>query len=139
MAGEREIKNRIKSIAETRKITSAMYMISSTRLSRAKEILDTVSCDTSIKESISECIEFFGDVSILERAGQKAFGDRAKKAVKRLEEVYSLIKDFGIADNVTFDLGMLSKYNYYTGIIFRAYVPSAGDAVIKGAFFLKIE
>ncbi|MBQ7556953.1 MAG: ATP synthase F1 subunit gamma [Lachnospiraceae bacterium] len=42
MAGEREIKNRIKSIAETRKITNAMYMISSTRLSRAKEILDTV-------------------------------------------------------------------------------------------------
>ncbi len=106
--------------------------ISNKNATAAKEILDTVSCDTSIKESISECIEFFGDVSILERAGQKAFGDRAKKAVKRLEEVYSLIKDFGIADKVTFDLGMLSKYNYYTGIIFRAYVPSAGDAVIKG-------
>lgn len=42
MAGEREIKNRIKSIAETRKITSAMYMISSTRLSRAKEQLDII-------------------------------------------------------------------------------------------------
>lgn len=106
--------------------------ISNKNSSAAKDILDTISCDTSIKEAISECIEFFGDFSILERAGQKAFGDRAKKAVKRLEEVYALIRDFGIEDRVTFDLGMLSKYNYYTGIIFRAYVPSAGDAVIKG-------
>ncbi|MCR5303480.1 MAG: ATP synthase F1 subunit gamma [Lachnospiraceae bacterium] len=42
MAGEREIRNRIKSIKETRKITNAMYMISSTRLTRAKEQLDTI-------------------------------------------------------------------------------------------------
>ncbi|MCR5748460.1 MAG: ATP phosphoribosyltransferase [Lachnospiraceae bacterium] len=27
---------------------------------------------------------------------------------------------------------MLSKYNYYTGIIFRAYTSSLGDAVLKG-------
>ena len=27
---------------------------------------------------------------------------------------------------------MLSKYNYYTGIIFRAYTYGSGDAVVKG-------
>ena len=42
MDSEREIRNRIKSIRETRKITNAMYMISSTRLTRAKEQLDVV-------------------------------------------------------------------------------------------------
>ena len=39
MASAKEIKNRISSIEDTRKITSAMYMISSTKLRRAKERL----------------------------------------------------------------------------------------------------
>ncbi|MBR5376957.1 MAG: ATP phosphoribosyltransferase regulatory subunit [Lachnospiraceae bacterium] len=106
--------------------------ISNRNLSAAHDILDAISCDVSLKEAIAGCIDYFGDVSILEKAGETAIGDRSKKAVKRLEEVYSRISEFGIEERVTFDLGMLSKYNYYTGIIFRAYVPSAGDAVIKG-------
>ena len=33
---------------------------------------------------------------------------------------------------VSFDLGMLSKYHYYTGIIFKAYTYGIGDAIVKG-------
>lgn len=40
MAGLREIKSRIKSIEDTRKITSAMYMISSTKMKKAKQTLE---------------------------------------------------------------------------------------------------
>ncbi len=40
MAGLREIQSRIKSIQDTRKITNAMYMISSTKMKRAKQALE---------------------------------------------------------------------------------------------------
>lgn len=40
MAGLREIQSRIKSIQDTRKITNAMYMISSTKLKKAKKDLE---------------------------------------------------------------------------------------------------
>ena len=33
---------------------------------------------------------------------------------------------------VSFDLGMLSKYNYYTGVIFKAYTYGLGDVCVKG-------
>ena len=49
-----------------------------------------------------------------------------------LEEVYELLKLFGNAKHVSFDLGMLSKYNYYTGIIFKAYAYGLGDVLVKG-------
>ena len=39
MAGLREIQSRIKSIQDTRKITNAMYMISSTKMRKAREAL----------------------------------------------------------------------------------------------------
>ena len=40
MAGLHEIQNRIKSIQDTRKITNAMYMISSTKMRKAKQYLE---------------------------------------------------------------------------------------------------
>lgn len=40
MSGPKEIKSRIKSINDTRKITNAMYLISSTKIKRAKKALD---------------------------------------------------------------------------------------------------
>lgn len=42
MANAREIQSRIKSIKDTMKITNAMYMISTTKLRKAKELLDNV-------------------------------------------------------------------------------------------------
>ena len=37
MAGTKEIKTRIQSVQETKKITSAMYLIASTKLRRARQ------------------------------------------------------------------------------------------------------
>ena len=37
MASIKEIKNRIKSVQDTRKITNAMYLISSTKLRKARK------------------------------------------------------------------------------------------------------
>ena len=34
--------------------------------------------------------------------------------------------------NISFDLGMLGSYGYYTGVLFRAYTFGTGDAVVKG-------
>ena len=39
MANAREIQSRIKSIQDTRKITSAMYLISSTKMKKSKKLL----------------------------------------------------------------------------------------------------
>ena len=39
---------------------------------------------------------------------------------------------------VSFDLGMISGYRYYTGIVFRGYTFGTGDAVIKGGRYDKL-
>ena len=35
-------------------------------------------------------------------------------------------------NHITFDLGMLSHYEYYTGVIFKAYTYGTGDAIVTG-------
>lgn len=64
--------------------------------------------------------------------------DRSITAIDRLERLYQVLSAYGVADYVSFDLGMLSKYNYYTGVIFKAYTYGVGDAVVKGGRYDKL-
>ena len=58
--------------------------------------------------------------------------DRSVKAIERLEKLYEVLCCYGVENYVSFDLGMLSKYNYYTGVIYKAYTYGVGDALVKG-------
>ena len=54
MANTKELKDRIKSVRDTQKITNAMYMISSSKMKRAKKILaDTEPYFYGIQSAIS--------------------------------------------------------------------------------------
>lgn len=74
----------------------------------------------------------FGDMFSLEDARRLVENERSLGAINRLEKLYEVLKLYGVEDYVSFDLGMLSKYNYYTGVIFRAYTYGVGDAIVKG-------
>ena len=74
----------------------------------------------------------FGGAEILKKAKKLTSNQRAIRAIHRLEEIYEILKCYGYENYVTFDLGMLSKYRYYTGIIFQAYTYGTGEPIVKG-------
>ena len=51
---------------------------------------------------------------------------------KRLQALYKVLCSYKIEKYISFDLGMLSKFNYYTGVMFHAYTYGVGDAIAKG-------
>ena len=78
-------------------------------------------------------MDLFGsDEKILDQALESITCERSKEAVIHLKDVYDVLCRYGVEKYVSFDLGMLSKYNYYTGIIFKAFTYGAGDAIAKG-------
>ena len=56
----------------------------------------------------------------------------ALAALDRLMEVHQVIAACGLSEYVTYDLGMLSNYRYYTGIIFKAYTYGTGEYIATG-------
>ena len=76
--------------------------------------------------------EMFGGIDFLAEAKALAGNKRSEQAIHKLEEVFEVLKLYGLENYVSFDLGMLSKYQYYTGIIFKAYTYGVGDAIVKG-------
>lgn len=97
-----------------------------------QDVLDTLKLKDSVKEVILRMPDLFGGVDILTEAEGYVSNDRSLKAIGRLKEIYEVLTLNGLEKYISFDLGMLSKYNYYTGIIFRAYTYGSGDAIVKG-------
>ena len=76
--------------------------------------------------------DLYGDVTMLEKAKKLTINPRCQAAIARLEEVYEVLKLYGYEKYVSFDLGMVNHFDYYTGIIFRGYTYGTGDAIGKG-------
>ncbi len=76
--------------------------------------------------------DYIGSVDALDTAAGQVTNKRSANAVNRLKDLYSVLTRYGVEKYVSFDLGMLSKFNYYTGVIFSAYTYGVGDAIAKG-------
>ncbi|MCI8897093.1 MAG: ATP phosphoribosyltransferase regulatory subunit, partial [Lachnospiraceae bacterium] len=98
----------------------------------AEELLEGVHVDRKDKELLLQVSDLFGTAAILHDAKHAVDNKRSRNAIDRLEKVYQVLCEYGVEKYVSFDLGMLSKYNYYTGIIFKGFTYGIGDAIVKG-------
>ncbi len=106
--------------------------ISNKNLFAVEELLSNADISQQLKRTFAELTSLSGGAEVLRRAKVLTENGKAHRALNRLEDIYEGLKGCGCERYVTFDLGMLSKYNYYTGIIFRAYTFGSGEAIVKG-------
>lgn len=85
-----------------------------------------------LKQVFLKLPELFGSLDQIQAAKELTANPRALKAIERLEEVSRILEHYGLSDYVSYDLGMLSQYQYYTGIIFKAYTYGTGDYIVNG-------
>lgn len=98
----------------------------------AQELLMERDVKEPYRSILLKVADIFGNMNSLSEAKQLVTNKRSLDAVDRLEKLYEVLKLYGAEEYVSFDLGMLSKYHYYTGIIFKAYTYGIGDALVKG-------
>ncbi|AGX44102.1 ATP phosphoribosyltransferase regulatory subunit [Clostridium saccharobutylicum] len=97
-----------------------------------EDYLDTLDIKDEYKKFFNKLPWMFGDKKILEDAKNIAFNDDIKENLEYLEELYEQLDELGYGENVTFDLGMVPRLNYYTGIIFRGFGEGVGNTVLRG-------
>ena len=99
MAGLHEIQNRIKSIQDTRKITNAMYMISSTKMRKAKQDLEnTEPYFYTLQSMMARLLRHLPDVSHM------YFEKEEKEELDHQKKVGLLV--------ITGDKGLAGAYNH---------------------------
>lgn len=84
------------------------------------------------RNMILKSADLFGDIDVIRQAKESVSNQRSLEAIDRLLSIYDALCAYGFEKYVSFDLGMLSKYNYYTGVLMKAYTYGIGDAVANG-------
>lgn len=98
----------------------------------AENLLLESCADEKSREVLLKLTDLFGGAEVLLEAQALATNEKSRAAVKRLKALYGVLQAYGVEQYVSFDFGMLSKYNYYTGVIFKAYTYGIGDVIVKG-------
>lgn len=98
----------------------------------AQELLEEKQIAEPYRGSLLKIADMFGSMCSLQEAKEMVSNPRSLAAIERLEKLNEVLKAYGVTDFISFDLGMLSKYKYYTGVIFKAYTYGIGDAIVKG-------
>lgn len=103
-----------------------------------EELILEQSMSLELKQVFLKLPELFGSLKQIKLAKTLTKNERALHAIHRLEKVQAILESYGLSEYVSYDLGMLSKYQYYTGIIFKAYTYGTGDYIVTGGRYDKL-
>lgn len=84
------------------------------------------------RDQIMRITGFMRDGKDLEEAREKTSSRRAQAALERLLDLDRLLEDYGFEKYVSYDLSLLSRYQYYTGILFKGYTYGVGEPIASG-------
>ena len=85
-----------------------------------------------IDDSLKKIPKLQGGREILSAANSIAENERSRRALDNLTEICRLLEIYGMADKITFDLGLIRDFEYYTGMVFEAYAPGVGYSLAGG-------
>lgn len=108
------------------------YLIDQKSLIELKDYLDAIQVSPQMEEFFLKMIWWNGDVAMLEEAKKYAFNSELLQIIEYLESLYENLSSLGYKDIITFDLGKIGNLNYYTGIIFDAFVEGVGLRILSG-------
>ncbi|MBB5375032.1 ATP phosphoribosyltransferase regulatory subunit [Deinococcus metalli] len=80
-----------------------------------------------VTRTLHELTELYGGPEVLDAAAHMAQGTRARAAVAHLRDVAAQV-----GGPLLFDLGVSRRYDYYTGVTFRAYSSGLNQPVLGG-------
>ena len=97
-----------------------------------EKYLKCIGASSDTIERVMKLDYLIGNVNILDEAEELVTNKRSKDAILHLRKLNEKLEANGFAKYVSFDLSMLNKYKYYTGVVFKAYTYGVGDCIVKG-------
>lgn len=96
------------------------------------EYVNSLTMPDNLKEALKSFESLFGGLDMLLRAEKLVKNETSLSAIDRMRKVYTALESYGYTSYVSFDLSMINRFHYYTGIVFRGYTYGTGDAIVKG-------
>lgn len=102
------------------------------------DFLDTFG-NNSVTTALKKLPALFGGEEVFEKAEELIPDENVKRILDELREIYCDIAEIcGGEGNITVDLGLVNKTDYYTGLIIKGYLKGHGEEVISGGRYDKL-
>ncbi len=95
------------------------------------ELLDPLGDDPAA-QAMKRLPRLFGGEEALHDAERWCAYSEAAEILSALKTLYRALEKLGLGDRLMVDLGLVQRNDYYTGVVFSAYVQDHGDAVLMG-------
>lgn len=95
-------------------------------------IVDATDLSAGSKALLKKIPLLHGQEEMLKKAYDMIVNEQSKRALDNLQEIFNLLKVYGVAEHVSFDLGVIRDFGYYTGMVFEAYTPGLGFPLCGG-------
>ncbi len=113
-------------------------LIEAKNLCGVEELLSDKNISENLKELFLQLPLQFGSSDFIKDLMEHTENEGAVEALKRLNQIFEILKEYGKESYVSFDLGMLSQYDYYTGVVFKAYTHKTGEPIAAGGRYDKL-
>lgn len=108
-------------------------LIHSKNLIELTPFLDKYVLDSSLKRAIEQIPLMYGEPDeVFQRAKEFILTDAMTCDLQYLQDLYQMLKDYGVSEHIVIDLGLVNHMDYYSGIIFQGFVQTVGKPVLMG-------
>jgi ATP phosphoribosyltransferase regulatory subunit len=102
------------------------------------DLLDSLG-NNAVTNALKKLPGLFGGAEVFEKAQQLMPDEKIKDILDELKAVYSDASEIcGDDGEITVDLGLVNKTDYYTGIIIKGYLQGHGREVLSGGRYDKL-
>lgn len=108
------------------------HCIISRNLVGLNELMKTSQLCEQTQQLLKDVPVLHGKDEILHKAAQMVNNERSRQALDNLASIYRLLDNYGVAEYVNFDLGLIRDFDYYTGMVFEGYTPGLGFPLCGG-------
>lgn len=96
------------------------------------EIVNNLDMSDKLKQLFNDLPLLIGEIDVLDTAKSLVNNKKSINAIEYMRRLYNLLDACGYAKYISFDLSVTGHFDYYTGIVFRAYTRGTGFSVIDG-------
>lgn len=114
-----EEKERIRQLVQSKNYPALQDTLDQMEASEEREVLKILPRLFGGKEVLEELTSMISDSEIL-------------KLLNYLKNLYQFLEGLGMKDKISVDLGIVSRTDYYTGIVFKGFVEGSGEEILSG-------
>lgn len=95
------------------------------------DLLDKIG-DSPAARALKQLPRLFGGEEVFEKAAMLFSDPKIDTILNNLKGIYKKLSELGFNGNITVDLAIVNRIDYYSGVVFRGYLQGYGEPVLWG-------